>query len=199
MFYLLKCQLEPGLHTYHSLFIHFYVPLKMYRSPFLFMCLTWSKESATDVWWVKPDLFHSVLKLKGTVLDCFSKRCLICAHFSPDSDEMTCSVVGRGHLFEPEAKYLNDEFVYYKWYAVFRFTKLLWCFYQLFRLSLTEPIDFRWSIGEHVMECYMFSKPVSTSSTSWMAWGWVHFQLIFIFGWAIPWMLICKWIVHLCS
>ncbi len=67
MFYLLKCQLEPGLHTYHSLFIHFYVPLKMYRSPFLFMCLTWSKESATDVWWVKPDLFHSVLKLKGTV------------------------------------------------------------------------------------------------------------------------------------
>ncbi len=79
------------------------------------------------------------------------------------------------------------------------FAKLLWCFYQLFRLSLTEPIDFRWSIGEQVMECYMFSKPVSTSSTSWMAWGWVHFQLIFIFGWAIPWMLICKWIVHLCS
>ncbi len=24
------------------------------------------------------------------------------------------------------------------------------------------------------------------SSTSWMAWGWVHFQLIFIFAWTIP-------------
>ncbi len=26
----------------------------------------------------------------------------------------------------------------------------------------------------------------TNSSTSWMAWGWVHFQHIFIFSWAIP-------------
>ncbi len=26
------------------------------------------------------------------------------------------------------------------------------------------------------------------SNTSWMAWGWVHFQQIFIFGWTIPLM-----------
>ncbi len=26
----------------------------------------------------------------------------------------------------------------------------------------------------------------TNSSTSWMAWGWVHFQWILIFGWTIP-------------
>ncbi len=35
-----------------------------------------------------------------------------------------------------------------------------------------------------------FSKSVpmkkKKSSTSWLAWGWEHFQLIFIFGWTIP-------------
>ncbi len=32
----------------------------------------------------------------------------------------------------------------------------------------------------------IYSNEETKSSTSWMAWGWVHFQQIFIFGWNIP-------------
>ncbi len=38
----------------------------------------------------------------------------------------------------------------------------------------------------HVMLHFSKSDEETNSSTSWMAWWWVHFQQIFIFGWTIP-------------
>lgn len=96
MFYLLKCQLEPGLHTYHSLFIHFYVPLKMYRSPFLFMCLTWSKESATYVWFV---LFTSAFRFKPAFF-------LVCTHIEGKGMCFCIGIIGYHDIV-----FLNFSFV----------------------------------------------------------------------------------------
>ncbi len=66
----------------------------------------------------------------------------------------------------------------------------LWCFYQLFGLSiLTAPIHCRGPTGENTIYCYISPKlfhEEKNSSPSWMAWGWAHFQQIFIFGWTIP-------------
>ncbi len=75
-------------------------------------------------------------------------------------------------------------------------------------LILMAPIHCRGSIGEQVMECYISPNLMKTqthlhlecrwvcvfirfgedtnSSTSWMAWGWVHFQLMLIFGRIVP-------------
>ncbi len=54
----------------------------------------------------------------------------------------------------------------------------LWCFYQT--LILTAPIHFRASFAEQVMQCY--SSPNLMKKQTWIAWGWGHFQLIFIFA-----------------
>ncbi len=49
-----------------------------------------------------------------------------------------------------------------------------------------KPYYGLWTFGQKLH----FSKSAkeTNSSTSWMAWGWAHFQLIFIFGWTIPLM-----------
>ncbi len=61
------------------------------------------------------------------------------------------------------------------------------CFYQLFELSFwrhpfnaEDPLVSKW--------CNTFLQISSDEGTnsSWMAWGWVHFQLIQILGWMIP-------------
>ncbi len=58
-------------------------------------------------------------------------------------------------------------------------------------LILTAPIHCRGSTGEQVSYCYLgflhiCSDEETNSSTSWMAWRWVHFKQIFIFGRTIP-------------
>ncbi len=63
---------------------------------------------------------------------------------------------------------------------------LLWCFYQLFRLSFwRHPFT-----AEHPLlskRCNAtFLQIRSHEETSWMAWGWVNLQQIFIFGQTIP-------------
>ncbi len=53
-------------------------------------------------------------------------------------------------------------------------------------LILTAPIHCRESTGEQVMQCQISPNLMKkNSSTSWMAWGWVHFQQIQIFRWFI--------------
>ncbi len=57
-------------------------------------------------------------------------------------------------------------------------------------LILTAPIHFRGSIGEQVMYCnakflQTCLNKVINSCTSWMAWGWVHFQQLYSSN--------CKW------
>ncbi len=67
---------------------------------------------------------------------------------------------------------------------------LLWCFYQLFGLSFwrhpftaEDPLVKNWYNATFLQNC---SHEEKNSSPSWMAWGWAHFQQIFIFGWTIP-------------
>ncbi len=57
---------------------------------------------------------------------------------------------------------------------------LLWCFYQLFGLSFwrhpftaEDPLVSKWCNAAFLQIC---SDEETNSSTSWMAWGWVHFH-----------------------
>ncbi len=66
----------------------------------------------------------------------------------------------------------------------------LWCFYQLFGLSfwrhpltVEDPLVSKWCDAKFLQMC---SDEETNSSTSWMAWGRVHFQQTLIFGWTIP-------------
>ncbi len=68
--------------------------------------------------------------------------------------------------------------------------RLMWCFYQLFELSFwrhpftaEDLLVSKWCNAKFLQIC--FDKETN-SATSWMAWGWVKFQQIFIFGWTIP-------------
>ncbi len=128
----------------------------------------------------------------------FGHLCLICSYFSPDSDKTTFSMekvilwlehshFSQNQKFEVKNVLIMDLFVTntqlfalqdVNWWTGVT-CGLLWCFYQLFGLILTAPIHCRGSIAEQVMECY-----ISPHSSSFgMAWGWVHFPHIFIFGW----------------
>ncbi len=55
-------------------------------------------------------------------------------------------------------------------------------------LILMAPIHCRASIAETLMQCYISPNLMKkqNSSSSWMAWGWITFQHIFIFGWTTP-------------
>ncbi len=67
---------------------------------------------------------------------------------------------------------------------------LSWCFYQLFGLSFwrhpftaEDPLVSKWCNAEFLQIC---SDEERNTFTSWMTWGQVHFQQIFIFGWTVP-------------
>ncbi len=122
------------------------------------------------------------LELFWTIFAC--NRCLICAYFSPDSDEITffngaSNIINRG--LDWSKKCLNDGYIYYK-HATY-----IWCFYKLFGLSFrrhpftaVDPLS-KWYLQN-------FSKSVSKKEnklTSWMAWRWVNSLQIFIFRWTI--------------
>ncbi len=70
------------------------------------------------------------------------------------------------------------------------FCGLLWCFYQLFGLSFwRHPFtaeDVLMNMRCNATFLQISSDKESNSSSSWMAWGWVYFQQIFISGWTIP-------------
>ncbi len=63
----------------------------------------------------------------------------------------------------------------------------LWCFYQLFGLSIwRHPFTAEDPLVR--TSCYIFPNLFpwwNNSSTSWMAWGWAHFQHCFMFWWTI--------------
>ncbi len=93
---------------------------------------------------------HICLEPFWTVLVC--KRCLICAHFSPDSDQNTFSL---------------EELQYY---GLVMFLSAVWT------LILTAPIHCRASIAEQVMKCYISPNQLPwinkfINCTSWMSWG----------------------------
>ncbi len=67
---------------------------------------------------------------------------------------------------------------------------LLGCFYQLFGHSFwrhpftaEHPLLNKWCNATVLQICF---NEETKLSTSWMIWGWVHFQSTFIFGWTIP-------------
>ncbi len=73
-------------------------------------------------------------------------------------------------------KLLNDRFISYR---------QLFTFYQLFRLSFwrhpftaEDPLVNKWCNATFLQ---IYSDEETNSSTSWIAWGWVHFQQIFIY------------------
>ncbi len=64
---------------------------------------------------------------------------------------------------------------------------LLWCFYQMFGLSFwrhpftaEDPLLSKWW-NATFLQIWWRNK-----LTSWMAWGWEHFQQMFNFGWTTP-------------
>ncbi len=67
----------------------------------------------------------------------------------------------------------------------------LWCFYRLIGLSFwrhpftaENPLVTKWCNAQFFQIC---SDEQTNSSTSWMAWGWEHFQQVFfLFRWIIP-------------
>ncbi len=63
-------------------------------------------------------------------------------------------------------------------------------FYQLFGLAIwrhpftaNDAMVSKWCNAKFLQIC---SDKETNSSTSCIAWGWVHFQKIFIFGWTFP-------------
>ncbi len=65
---------------------------------------------------------------------------------------------------------------------------LLWHFHQLFELKFwrhpftaEDPLVSKSVVGDEETN--------SSTNSSWMAWRWVHFQQIFIFGWLFLWHL----------
>ncbi len=62
---------------------------------------------------------------------------------------------------------------------------LLWCFYQLFGLSFwRHPFTAEDTLISKWLQCkvlQIFSDEETNSSTSWMTWGWVHFQQMLFF------------------
>ncbi len=68
---------------------------------------------------------------------------------------------------------------------------LLWCFYQLFRVSFwrhpftaEHPLVSKWCNATFLQIC---SEEETNSSTSWMTWAWVLFSnFVFIFVWTLP-------------
>ncbi len=67
---------------------------------------------------------------------------------------------------------------------------LLWCFYQLFGLSFwrhpftaVDPLVSKWCNAKFLQNC---SDEETNSFIFWMAWEWIHFQQIFIFGYNMP-------------
>ncbi len=87
-----------------------------------------------------------------------SKQCLICADFSPDSDQTTDLYFCQKQQFEVKNVLMLDLFLtntqllasqYVNWWTgvVWITCGLLWCFYQLF---ISDG-----SIAEQVMECYI--------------------------------------------
>ncbi len=148
------------------------------------------------------------------VLACI--RCLICADFSPDSDQTTFH--WRKHYYGLWTRILagsnglNFE-VKTSWWICFSFCllKMLidgleWCgllvdYCDVFISCLDSHSD-----GTHSLQsirCWAsdgmlhFSKSdeETNSSTSWMTWGWAHFQQMFIFGWTIPFCFSSKCIL----
>ncbi len=93
-----------------------------------------------------------------TVLAC--KRCLSCAYFSPDSDEITFSLEKEilwieESYFSKAFKHLNDGFI-----KNTCFCGLLWCFYQLFGHSFwrhpfttEDPLLSKWYYATFLQIC----------------------------------------------
>ncbi len=146
---------------------------------------------------------HICLALFWTVFAC--KRCLICADFSLDSDQMTFSMKEALSWIEDylswkqrfEVKnglmdaFLTNTHIFpsqdINWWTGVT-CGLLWCFYQLFGLSFwrhpftaEDPLLSKWCIATFLQIC---SDEETNSSTSWMTWGGVNFKQIF--GWPIP-------------
>ncbi len=141
---------------------------------------------------------HTSLKLFWTVFN--SNWCLICAHFSPNSDKITFSL--EKAILRIEDMYFSSGFQTKNVLIVLFITNmqlfssqdvnwltgvmwiicwLLWCFYQQFVLSvwcLTAPI--RWPIVSDVM--LNFSKSVQIKKQTWMAWGSVNVSKYYFLG-----------------
>ncbi len=81
-------------------------------------------------------------------------------------------------LFLTNMQLFTSQYVNW-WAGVVWFTcGLLWCFYQLFGLILTAPIHCRgsnWWASDGMLN-FSKSDEETNSSTSWLAWGWVHFH-----------------------
>ncbi len=100
------------------------------------------------------------------------------------------------HLFITKRSLLHQHINW--WNGVVRITcGLLWCFYQLFGLpfwrhpfTAEDPLMSKWGKATFLQIC---SDEETNSSTSWIAWGWVHIQQIFIFGWTIKLIKKCIW------
>ncbi len=61
---------------------------------------------------------------------------------------------------------------------------LLWCFYQMFGLSFwRHPLTSKWC-NAIIFQIHSYEE--TNSSTSWIAYGWIHFQQIVILGWTVP-------------
>ncbi len=112
----------------------------------------------------------------------YFKQCLICADVSPDSDE--------NFFFFKLKNILMDLFLtnmqHFGWQDVNWWTVVVWitcellrCFYQLFGPSFWRhpftadyPSVSKWCNATFLQIC---SDKETNSSTSQMAWGWVHF------------------------
>ncbi len=148
------------------------------------------------------------------------KRWLICAYFSLDSDEMTSHLRKQYYWWRTfifswmqwfEIKMSYDQFVYFK-HTTFWFTKPLMDW---------SRVDYLWIIvrflsavchsdGTHSLQrihwwerdlMLNLKKNLKNSSTSWMPWGWVHCQQIYIFGWNVPLNVVFHfniWASYLC-
>ncbi len=142
--------------------------------------------------------FLTATYLFRAVLSC--KRCLICADFSPDSDQNTFSLqqallwIMDSYFSQFEVKNFLMDWFHLKMltdglvWSIVMFLSAVWT------LILTAPIHCRASIAEAPMNCYTFSTQIYWRNkliyiyVIWIAWGWDYFQQLIIFGWTIAWI-----------
>ncbi len=98
---------------------------------------------------------HISLKLIWTVFSC--KLCLICAYFSPDSDEMTFfnEEINITVCFLQTCRFSLRKTLLMDWSGVDYLWIIVMFLSAVWTLILTAPIHCRGSIVEQVMECYI--------------------------------------------
>ncbi len=133
---------------------------------------------------ITSQLLSSHIKIyQHTCLDlCWTgfKWYLICAYFSPDSDQITFFTGESDIMDKSGLKLKMSWFIYF----INKQAVCHWCLYQPFELLFwrhpfpaVDPLVSKWCDAK-----FLQFKNDLIDCTSWMAWGWIHLQQLSLLG-----------------